>query len=485
MNMKSRFLLFLTFACIKLHAQNNPADSVTEARLAEAKKYLMGIGIPKDEPSAFSLYSQLAQAGNPKAMNVLGKLYSKGVGVPRNKNLAIQWFSQAAQNGIVEAWYNTALLYKEDTGAPDFAMAYQYFDTAAKLGDEQSIYALAYMHYKGLGCLQDYNKAAMLFKKGATSGRANSMYFYGLCWRNGYGVTINQDSAMYWLQKAAGKGYRMAINELASNEPENSNASARILSSRLKSEFLSKNTSLNTFQRVDANVPVKVTQGDYEGYLIRYDWSGQHAISSSKLKLKLASDKGQVSGQWVENDSIIVPLNASINASAMTFSNTNYTRKDHYNPKKGGSYLFRDAKLQWSQKDDTLYLTGIIQMFSAKQNEPDKPMFISLKRYVGKNAMDKLQPFVSDKILELKDGLNAYPNPFINTITVDFDLKQKSEVQIQLVTFDGKIVYEKKSGTLEPGAYTFPIHSKNLSSGTYILKVFYDRTFSTNKVVKM
>lgn len=485
MKMKSRFLLILTLAFIKLHAQNNTADSVTEARLAEAKKYLMGIGIPKDEPRAFGLYSQLAQAGNAKAMNMLGKLYSKGTGVTRNKNQAIQWFAEAAQNGIVEGWYNTALLYKEDTQTPDFAMAYQYFDTAASHGDEQSIYALAYMHYKGLGCQQDYGKAATLFKKGAISGRANSMYFYGLCWRNGYGVMLNQDSAMYWLQNAAGKGYKMAINELRSNEAENSNPSAKMLSARLKNDFLSKNASLNKFQKVDAAAPKKVTDGDYEGYLIRYDWSGQHAISSSSLKLRLAYRDGTVSGQWIENDSIIVPLTARINSSAMTFNNTKYVRKDHYNPKKGSSYLFQDAKLQWSQKDDTLYLTGIVQMFSTKQNEPDKPLFVSLKRYVGKNGIDKSQTLASDKIVHLKDEVNAYPNPFISTITVDFELKQKSEVQFKLVTLEGRTVYEKTSGTLEPGAYTFPLYSKNLSSGTYILKVFYGKTFSTTKVVKL
>lgn len=76
------------------------------------------------------------------------------------------------------------------------------------MGDAQSVYALAYMQYKGLGCLQDYDSAVILFAQGAFLGRDNSMYFYGLCWRNGYGLVKNEDSAKYWLQRPASLGYR-------------------------------------------------------------------------------------------------------------------------------------------------------------------------------------------------------------------------------------------------------------------------------------
>jgi len=480
--MKTRVLLFLTVACLKLHAQNNVSDSITEAKLKEAKKYLMGIGIPKDETQAFSLYNQLAQTGNPKAMNILGKLYAKGIGVISNENNAFYWFTKATQNGIVEGWYNIALLYKENVNAPDFEKAFKYFDTAANHGDEQSIYAIAYMHYKGLGCQQDYNKAASLFKKGAVSGRANSMYFYGLCWRNGYGLSTNQDSAKYWLQKSAKKGYKMAINELATKEGENNNIQARTLSAKLKNDFLTKNSSLNKFQKIEVNNSSKVVTGEFEGYLIRYDWSGQYAISSSKLQLKLFNQNGQLSGQWIENDTINLRLNAHLNSSSIVFNDMEYNRKDHYNMKKGKNYSFKNANLQWSQNKDTMFLIGNIQMFSIKQNEPDKPIFISLKRYVGKPDVTKGE---ITTLTPLKDEVNAYPNPFVNTITVDFVLKQKSDVQIHLETLDGRIVYEKKSGMLESGAYTFPLYLKNLSSATYLLKVFYGKTIHTTKVVRL
>ncbi len=485
MKRHKKILFFLAMVCFKLHAQNVPIDSVTEKKQKEAKKYLLGIGIPKDEPKAFKLYTELAQTADAKAMNMLGKLYSKGLGTALDESQAIYWFSKAAQNGIIEGIYNIGLLYKERPNTPDFEKAYKYFQTAANLGDAQSTYAVAYMHYKGLGCQQDYTKAASLFGVGAFEGRSNSMYFYGLCFRNGYGLLLNQDSVNYWLKKAASKGYRMAINELASTSSENSNTEAKTLSSNLKNDFLAKNRSLNKFHKIDKTTSAKVATGEYEGSLIRYDWSGKNAISTSKLRLKLSYQKGKVTGEWVENDTTVLPLEASINSSSLVFSNMKYVRKDHYSPNKGAKVLFKDANLQWSLNKDTMYLVGNIQMFTVKQNEPDKPIFISLKRYVGQTANIKDQDVVVEDLTLNKESVNIYPNPFVNTITVDFNLKQKSEVSIQLLTLDGKTVFEKKSGILDAGTYTFPLHVKSVQAGTYLLRVLYGTIINTTKMIKL
>lgn len=487
--MKLSLLIMLCVVCAGTFAQTSSADSIAEVQLAEAKKYLLGIGIPKNEPKAFQMYSHLAQASNRKAMNMLGKLYYRGLGVAKKKDQAIYWFTQAGQHGVIESWYNLGLMYKEDKEAQDFEKAYEYFDKAATLGDDQSTYAVAYMHYKGLGCTQDYNKAAAFFKKGAYLRRSNSMYFYGLCWRNGYGVSVNTDSAKYWLERAAKKGYRMAEKELATVESENGNEAAKLLSAKLKDDYLSRNTSLNNFKKIDFRFSSDVVEGKYEGFIIRYDWSGEHAISSAKLKLEMVRKNGKVIGQWIENDSTNISFNADITSSSMVFNNTKYSRRDHYSPKKGIEFIFQDAKLQWMEKNDTIFLVGNIRMFSPERNEPDKPIFISVKKYRGKKQTnnlitratsdEKLQPVV------LNGETKAYPNPFTNVITVEFELKEKAEVQIQLYTLTGKPVYQKKSALLDPGLYTFPIYSKDLVSGNYMLKVSYGKTFSTSKVVKL
>src|ERR1019366_5028191 len=123
--------------------------------------------------------------------------------------------SKDSITNLITNYYKLALQYKDGNGVTmDYAKAYSYFSKAADLGDAQSVYAAGYMQYKGLGCVQDYQKAALAFAQGAKTGKDNSMYFYGLCWRNGYGVvTKNEDSAKYWLNKAAAIGYKQAVKE--------------------------------------------------------------------------------------------------------------------------------------------------------------------------------------------------------------------------------------------------------------------------------
>ena len=52
---------------------------------------------------AIRLFRPLAEAGNPKAQSVLGKMYRKGQGVARNPAQAFMWFSLAARRGDARA----------------------------------------------------------------------------------------------------------------------------------------------------------------------------------------------------------------------------------------------------------------------------------------------------------------------------------------------------------------------------------------------
>lgn len=123
--------------------------------------------------------------------------------------------SVSLRQDTIKKYYALAKKYKDGDGiAIDYSKAFYYFSKAADLGDAQSIYAVAYLHYKGFGTTQDYFTASRLFSQGAYAGRDNSEYFLGLCFRNGYGLKQNEDSARYWLKKAAAQGYRQAFLEL-------------------------------------------------------------------------------------------------------------------------------------------------------------------------------------------------------------------------------------------------------------------------------
>jgi TPR repeat protein len=224
----------------------------------------------------------------------------------------------------INQYYQLALQYKDGNGvAMDYAKAFDYFEKAAGLGDAQSVYSLGYMHYKGLGCEQDYGKAASLFAQGAQSGRDNSMYFYGLCWRNGYGVTKNEDSAQYWLHKAAATGYQQAIKELAMVAGENSNDSAAALVQQINNAAIPGKKKLNEYNKIQQKLPSpEIITGNYTGWLIQYDWSGMHAVSSKQLQLNITAEDKDLTGEWIEDVKDTVAMKATLASDSVLFTNT-------------------------------------------------------------------------------------------------------------------------------------------------------------------
>jgi uncharacterized protein len=474
---------------MQLKAQSAMSDSLITKTLAEARQYLTGIGKQKDETKALSMYTVCVNAGSPKAMNALGIIYKEGIGVKEDKKKAIEWLTKAGNLNYAQAWYNLGLIFKDATITEErnYSKAYDYFCKASDIGDDQSDYAKAYMLYKGLGCTQDYTKASILFEKGARLNRSNSMYFFGLCLRNGYGVEADIDKAKYWLTKASNKNFRLATLELLTPTAENTNNEAKLLVEKLKSVSITNLNSLNTYQKLEQKIPANTIEGNYEGYLIRYDWSGKYAISSSTLKLNLTYKDGQLSGNWIESDSINVPLQATLTPKNMIFKNMQYSKTDHYSMFKALPYNFENAKLQWNKKEDGVYLFGNIQMFSVQRNEPEKPLFIWLKRVDTKNQNENLITLTNEdgSSIILKNDLVAYPNPFDNSITVEFELKESCQVQTELLTMEGKSIYKNLAKLLDVGNYKLQVEPQNLVAGTYLLVLKYGAKIKTTKVIKL
>ncbi|WP_197492131.1 T9SS type A sorting domain-containing protein [Arachidicoccus ginsenosidimutans] len=412
-----------------------------------------------------------------------------------------------ARLAAVKKYYALALRYKDgDSVAQDFDKAYYYFEKASELGDAQSTYALGYLHYKGLGTTQDYELAARLFRQGAYTGRENSMYFYGLCWRNGYGEEQNEDSAKYWLTKAADLGYKQAVWELQAKTPENSNNDAKKLVRQIHNAALPQEAVLNQFIPVKAELPdSSVIQGDYEGYIIQYDWSGKYVVSSKKLHLSIeagdasssAANTG-LSGQWLEEGADTAILHATLGKDSLVFADTKYRRKDHYSINRAVTYNFRDAALSLVRKDDSVFLAGSINMFSPERNEPSKPLFVALVRTSADNGNA-----TNNNTTKTKDGskdstgknnnsnqitaklLQVYPNPFRTQVSVKFELSAPSNIDVQLWTIDGKMVYSKSSdGILNASQYTITLRPGNIAGGTYILRLVYQGGSVEAKVIK-
>ena len=396
--------------------------------------------------------------------------------------LGFQLYAQTAIDSVAKTkinnYYQLAVQYKDGNGVVrDYTQAYNYFFKAVQLGDAQSIYAVAYMRYKGLGCAQNYDTAAVLFAKGSAQGRDNSLYFYGLCWRNGYGVAKNEDSAKYYLQKSADLGYKQAVMESATPTAENSNDSAaQVLLQQISNAAITNKNVLNQFNKIKPHLPSgDIIAGEYSGWLVQYDWSGTHIVTTKKLQLNLTAKNRNVSGEWIEEKTDTAKVKATIESDSLLFEGTKYARKDHYSLSTAIPYNFENAKLNLVQQGDSVFLAGNVEMFSSVRGEPSKPIFVALSR-AGLKTLDSIA------FSQLR--LTAYPNPFTSVQNVQFNLPKAAKVSVQLFNMSGALLYNNEAGVWEEGNYSLPVNNINLVQGMYILRLNYNKLSKTVKVMK-
>lgn len=125
---------------------------------------------------AFSIYEGLAKAGDPHCQVFIGCMYYKGLGVEKNEQLAQHWFRNAASLGSKEgAFY---------CGKTRFAV-------------------------------NNYDEAVQWFRKSAAQEYGPALFWLGIAYLNGLGVTIDVEKGIKYLEHAAKTGNFFAQRELA------------------------------------------------------------------------------------------------------------------------------------------------------------------------------------------------------------------------------------------------------------------------------
>lgn len=480
--MKTLMLIFAIVVCSNLQSQSLNTDTSIASKLTEAKSLLYANGKLKNRPKAVQLYMECANLGNIQAMNMLGYFYSNGIVVPNKQDSAIYWYSKTANLGSSEGWYKLGMVYKNRKDSmPNFSKAYDCYQTAANLGNDMGLYAQAYMLFKGLGCTQDYYAAIDKFKISAGKGNLHSMYFLGLCYRNGYGTSQNADSANYWLQYAANKGYKKAKNELNRENAENNDDDDIDLSKSRIATSSTKNVYDDKIQKIEYSVNTKELEGNFIGKIEKLDWSSKHIISTSNLSLMLNFIDKKVTGIWIESDSIVAQIEGLLTPTSIEFSNTSYQRSDRYSNGKKIKFNFQFANVEWFKTKDSIFIKGTIQMYAPSRNEPDKPTQISLSK--------KISTVNNPSFSNLLDGketfLKTFPNPFTSYFISEFFIDKKASVEIVISSINGAVISNKSLGILETGYYKIPLSSKNYARGTYLISVKVNSKIYTNKIVKL
>lgn len=72
----------------------------------------------------------------------------------------------------------------------------------------------------------------------------------------------------------------------------------------------------------------------------------------------------------------------------------------------------------------------------------------------------------------------------MGVLNVDFNLLKSANVEVELITLNGKMVYHNSAGVLEAGWYSLPIQMGHIANGTYFLKLINGNNSTLRKVIK-
>jgi TPR repeat protein len=162
-----------SLARLRRHVENEVPEAITFLGSAYQRGHY---GLVTSDKKAAKIYRRAVELGNVDAMVRLGYLYATGSGVKLDKKKAEELYRAAADRGDAFGQINSgSLLYSEKK----FEEAFRYFALAADQG-----FTFA---ENSLGC----------------------------CYRDGDGTEVDVDKARYWFERAAAKGYELAIEALA------------------------------------------------------------------------------------------------------------------------------------------------------------------------------------------------------------------------------------------------------------------------------
>lgn len=92
--------------------------------------------------------------------------------------------------------------------------------------------------------------------------------------------------------------------------------------------------------------------------------------------------------------------------------------------------------------------------------------------------------FCTDNVSELNlSNFYAYPNPFNNYTTITFELASSTNVRMEVVDMEGRVVLSENYGTMNAGTNQFTVNGNQLAAGMYNCRIISENNVSTQRIV--
>ncbi len=179
------------------------------------KKYEEGMKLfnEKKYKEALPILLSAAEANHPDAALQVARIYENGLGMWFSDNRkALQWYWKAAKlNNPAAAIKIANAIYNGDYEANARQML-DFYLLAVKNNNPEVTYKVAMIYKNGFRDINpDDAKALQYLQKAAELGLPEAMYDLGIRYEKGQGVPLNSKTSLFWIKKAAGKGYEPAV----------------------------------------------------------------------------------------------------------------------------------------------------------------------------------------------------------------------------------------------------------------------------------
>lgn len=178
-----------------------------------------------------ALLEPKAQAGDPEAQFLMGKLYSTGYDWPRDLEKAMDWYTKAAEQEHVRAQVYLGLAWEIGMGdiSPDKERAFHWYQRAANHGNSQALAFLGRAYQRGIGTERDQEKSFGYFLQAAELGDGKAQYWTAKSLHRGKGTAQDAVSARAW--------YLISIENIVDGTLiQHAKKSARAISNKLSKE---------------------------------------------------------------------------------------------------------------------------------------------------------------------------------------------------------------------------------------------------------
>ena len=155
------------------------------------------------------------EAGDDRAMNLLGTMYYSGRVLEKDQAKAMDWYQKAADRGNAISMLNLGYGYYYGNGLKkDMEMAYKMFTKAALLGVHEAIYKVGDMYANGYFVEKDdkaafemYGRSYVIAKEHLDELEGKQMYSstclrLGRCFRDGVGTERDMLAAEHFFAEA-------------------------------------------------------------------------------------------------------------------------------------------------------------------------------------------------------------------------------------------------------------------------------------------